>query len=339
MIIHQMKTSLSKASIIAFCCAGAAGALNVVFIIISQFNGMYYFISESNIFNRGNFYFLNTSLALISLTINICIIFAHKKLFTRREFIFLASYALIPICANVLYFFETDIYIHSLSTTLTIFLFYVGIQNELERQLRESENNTRIAVMLSQIQPHFLYNSLAVIKHLCITDPKTAQETVVEFSEYLRGNIDSLTKNELIQFEKELHHVEVYLKIEKKRFEDRLNIIYDIQTTDFKLPALTLQPIVENAVRHGITKTEDGGTLTIRTEQTDNGHVLTVVDDGVGFELTEKKAGNNKRTDNEYIRVGIESVRDRLTSMCSGTLNICSKPGEGTKVVITIPEQ
>jgi len=248
------------------------------------------------------------------------------------------SYALIPISANILYYFQNDIFIHSLSITLTIFLFYVGIQNELERQLKESESNARIAVMLSQIQPHFLYNSLAVIKHLCITDPQTAQETVVEFSEYLRGNIDFLTKNELIQFEKELHHVEVYLKIEKKRFEDRLGIVYDIQAKDFVLPALTLQPIVENAVRHGVTKTEDGGTVTIRTEETEKEYKITVTDDGVGFDSPELYEDNRIRVDVENIRIGIESVRNRLAAMCRGMLEIDSKTGVGTKVVITIPK-
>ena len=330
MIFHEMKTALSKRAVLAFYCAGAAVLVNILIIIVSQFNGMYYYIDESNMFIRGNYYFVNTILALISLIINACIIIAHRRVFSGREFTFLFSYALIPLCANILYFFYTDIFVHSLSITLTIFLFYVGIQNEMERQLKEKENNARIAVMLSQIQPHFLYNSLAVIKHLCSTDPKAAQETVVEFSEYLRGNIDSLTKNELITFEKELHHIEVYLKIEKKRFEDKLNIIFDIQSKDFMIPALTLQPIVENAVRHGITKTEDGGTVIIRAEETEEGYILSVIDDGIGFDLSEINMADS-------VRMGIEGVRNRLAAMCGGALDISSKPDSGTTAIITIP--
>ena len=219
---------------------------------------------------------------------------------------------------------------------IIIWIFFLRYRRE--KQLKEKEKNARIAVMLSQIQPHFLYNSLAVIKHLCIKDPQAAQETVVEFSEYLRGNIDSLIYNEPIPFEKELRHVEVYLKIEKKRFEDKINIVYDIQTQDFVIPTLTLQPIVENAVRHGITKTESGGTVTLRTEEAEKGYIITVTDNGTGFDSSELMPGSKARIDTESIRVGIDSVRTRLAAMCNGTLDISSAPDAGTTVVITIPK-
>jgi len=218
---------------------------------------------------------------------------------------------------------------------IIVWIFFLRYRRE--KKLKEKENSARIAVMLSQIQPHFLYNSLAVIKHLCTKDPQAAQETVVEFSDYLRGNIDALTHNEPIPFEKELHHVKVYLKIEKRRFEDRLNIAYDIQTQDFMIPTLTLQPIVENAVRHGVTKKENGGTVTIRTEMTEKGYIITVTDDGTGFDSSKQMTGENAQTENESVRVGVDSVRNRLAVMCGGTLDIKSVPEAGTTAIITIP--
>ena len=199
--------------------------------------------------------------------------------------------------------------------------------NTLKNELQQSQ----IAIMLSQIQPHFLYNSLQVIQQLCRIDPKMAEETVVEFANYLRSNLDSLTRNKPILFEQELHHVETYLAIEKKRFGDKFNVEYDINTKNFMLPALTLQSIVENAVRYGVTKKKSGGTVRITTEKTDNGTVITVSDDGIGFD-TEQKPQDGRS------RVGIENVSNRLAAMCEGSLTIESEIGTGTKVVMIIPE-
>ena len=210
----------------------------------------------------------------------------------------------------------------------------VGLLNtkrQNEKQIDELENEliqNQISIMLSQIQPHFLYNSLTAIRELCLIDPKKAYETVDEFSTYLRGNLDSLSIKKPIPFEKELSHVKTYLSLEKKRFGDNLNIVYDINAFYFTIPALTLQPIVENAVRHGVTKREDGGTVTISTDETETVAIITVKDDGVGFDISRHKDKN--------LRVGIENVRNRLAAMCGGSLQIDSKPGIGTTAVITI---
>jgi len=203
-----------------------------------------------------------------------------------------------------------------------------------EKKAMEHElAQNKISTMISQIQPHFMYNTLAVIKHLCDTDPQTAKETIIEFSNYLRGNLDSLSQIELIPFDKELAHTETYLKIEKKRFDDMLSINYDIKVRDFYLPALTLQPIVENAVRYGVTKKEDGGAVTICTEETDYAFLITVTDDGVGFDTQKQQTQNGRR------HIGIENVRNRIFSMCGGTVDVQSKPGEGTRAVISIPKE
>jgi len=198
--------------------------------------------------------------------------------------------------------------------------------NKLELELVES----KISIMLSQIKPHFLYNSLIVIRELCLIDPKAASETVDEFSIYLRGNLDSLSINAPIAFDKELKHVKIYLSLEKKRFEERLNVVYDIKTHEFCIPALTLQLIVENAVLHGLTKREEGGTVSIRTEENETDILITVSDDGVGFDLSKLSS--------DHRHVGLRNVRDRLSVMCNGKLDIQSEPGVGTTVIIRIPK-
>ena len=198
--------------------------------------------------------------------------------------------------------------------------------NKLELELVES----KISILLSQIKPHFLYNSLIAIRELCLTDPKTASETVDEFSSFLRVNLDSLSINTPISFDKELKHVETYLSLEKKRFEERLNVVYNITVRDFLIPVLTLQLLVENAVLHGLTKREEGGTVTIETEENETDVIITVSDDGVGFELS--------KLSNSHNHIGIKNARDRLAAMCNGKLDIQSEPGVGTTAVITIPK-
>jgi len=201
----------------------------------------------------------------------------------------------------------------------------------MEKQNDLFNENDRISIILSQIQPHFLYNALTLIQQYCRTDPKIAEETVIEFSNYLRGSLDSLVLRKTITFEREFRHVKNYLNIEKKRFEDKLNTEFDIKTENFMLPPLALQVIVENAVRHGITKKEGSGTVRIETCEKDGNIMISVIDDGVGFIQSEEQEFLYKRPG------GILNVRNSLTSMCGGFLEITSKPDVGTKAVITIP--
>ena len=195
----------------------------------------------------------------------------------------------------------------------------------LEKELEDS----RIAIMLSQIKPHFLYNVLNTIYHLYRKEPETAQEAVSSFAEYLRCNMLSIEKNEPISFREEYQHVQTYLSLEQIRFRGKLDVVYDVDVTDFKVPPLTVEPLVENAVKHGVTKKRGGGIVTISTRRTEDGIRITVSDTGVGFDP------DNYMEDGKP-HVGIRNVRDRLQSMVGGTLTITSSKS-GTVAVVTIP--
>ena len=196
----------------------------------------------------------------------------------------------------------------------------------LEKEILEN----RIAIMLSQIQPHFLYNSLESIRYLCRKDPEVAEKATIDFARYLRANMDSLNRTQPISFYEELSHVKNYISLELLRFNERLHIVYDIETTNFFVPALSLQPIVENAIRHGVMKREEGGTIKISTKETDGAYLITVADDGPGFSSEQKEDGRS--------RIGINNVRARLEAQCGGSLTIQSCHGENTTVIITIPK-
>ena len=199
-------------------------------------------------------------------------------------------------------------------------------KNHIEAELKES----RISIMLSQIQPHFIYNTLGTIERMCLKDPEKAFDLVRNFSLYLRGNFSELDSVTPVRFAEEIKHVEYYVNIEKVRFPD-MNIEYDVETTDFVLPALSVQPLVENAIKHGLMRLETGGTVVIRSYETKTHFCVEVKDDGVGFDtslpIEDKK------------HVGLRNIRGRLKAMVNGELFIESKPGAGTRAVIRIPKE
>jgi sensor histidine kinase YesM len=167
---------------------------------------------------------------------------------------------------------------------------------------------------------------------LCDRDPKQAKAAIADFAGYLRGNLSSLKVENLISFGTELEHIEKYLRLEKLRFQDELEVVYDIQTRDFMLPALSVQPLVENAVKHGVGQKIGGGTVTINTTETEDEYIICVTDDGVGFIEGEY-------SDDGGTHVGIENIKKRLDMMINARLEIESKIGKGTKACIFIPKR
>ena len=200
------------------------------------------------------------------------------------------------------------------------------------QQMQKELYEAKVSLMVSQIQPHFLYNSLTSIAMMCTKDPKTARDATINFADYLRGNMNSLKEKNPVPFEKELEHLKKYLMLEKMRFGDMLNIEYDIKTTDFLIPQLSVQPLVENAVKHGVGMKEDGGTVTIATDETDDSFLVIISDDGVGFDTEAPKKDDGRS------HVGMENVRQRLKEMINADVIIESKIGEGTVATIVIPK-
>ena len=217
-----------------------------------------------------------------------------------------------------------------LRISVTVLYRRIRENQELQQHLKRS----RAELMASQIRPHFIYNTLNSIRALIKVDPEKARQTVYDFSTYLRLNLESVER-EMIPFSDELRHVQAYLNIEKVRFEERLNVVMDIREKSFFVPPLTIQPLVENAVKHGICAKADGGTVTIRTRKEKDGYVVEVEDDGRGFDTTapvqERKDG---QTADASSHIGLENIRFRVEEISGGSLSIESRPGSGTKVTV-----
>ncbi len=199
-------------------------------------------------------------------------------------------------------------------------------------ELQKELGDMSMTLMLSQIQPHFLYNALNTIKYLTKKDPKTAENAIVRFSNYLRANMDSLTQKEPIPFKKEMEHVDNYVSIERLRFGDRLNVEYNISFDDFAIPPLTIQPIAENAIKHGINQRVDGGTLKISSYKEEENIFVVIEDNGVGFDVKETK--NDGRS-----HVGMNNIKNRLKEMLNADVTVNSAVNTGTTVTIKIPDK
>ena len=199
------------------------------------------------------------------------------------------------------------------------------------KRLEEELKNSRAVLAMSQIRAHFVFNVLNAISGMCKYDPEKADETIVMFSRFLRTNIAILQEDyALVDFRDALRHLEDYIALEQVRFEDQVRFEMEIEAEDFRIPGLIIQPIVENAVRHGILPKGTGGTISLRTWEESGRIFLRIRDDGVGFDPTVPVRKNS---------VGLSNVRFRLEHLVNGSLKIESVPGAGTEVTIEIPRK
>ena len=204
---------------------------------------------------------------------------------------------------------------------------------EKDRQLAEKERKLterRIATMMSQIRTHFIFNVLTAISGFCKYDAEKADEALILFSRYLRRNIKIIEEEGLIDFSKELDQLQDYVSLEQLRFPDTITFEEKIEESDFQIPPLTIQPIVENAIRHGMVEHGRKGTVRLHTMSDERNIIITISDDGVGF-IPEECVKEDS--------VGIRNVRFRLENMVRGSLTIESNPDKGTKVTIYIPKE
>ena len=201
-----------------------------------------------------------------------------------------------------------------------------------ERTLRKKEeelHEAKVRTMINQIQPHFIYNTLSSIYLLCQDDPDKAARVVENFSEYLEGNFTAIASSELTAFSNELQHTRAYLSVVSVLYGDSLAVEYDTEYTAFRIPPLTLQPLVENSVKFGVAKGHTPGRIFIRSRAVENGSEVIVEDNGPGF----SPAVDDKT------HVGLRNVRERLDLLCGGTLEIDSPSGGGTVARIFIPSE
>ena len=307
-------------------------AISLLFIATNPFTEALFTVDpDTGYYERGDLFWLNYLGPLGMMFVNAYV--AHICCETARQKVAVLSYALLPMMAAVgqLLTYGIGLICTSLviSTLLIYGNFYVERGHELSSKSAEIVEQN-VTMMLSQIQPYFLYTSLGSIARIEGNPPET-KAALNDFSRYLKGNLSTILQKSAIPFRKEMEHVQTYIGLEKLRFKEKLRINYDIQSVDFDIPALTLQMLVENAIKHGVTIKEEGGTVDVRTYDRDGEHVIIVSDDGVGFDTSVPPSDESRS------HVGIVNVRERLNEMMGGTLEIQSEIGKGTVATVRIP--
>ena len=314
----------------------------IILWITSDISGKFYYLDAQGNYTRGSIYWLCQFYCIIVMCGNIVILLKHRKALGRHDVLSLLMYGLIPIAsipAQMLWKSTT----FNLAATLALIYICISVHMAQYDRIVEQENlliqqehelsMNQMQMMIAQIQPHFLYNSLTALAQLCSKDPKEAKKAIINFADYWRNHINAIDKKESIPFEEELKYVKIYLYLEQLRFGDDLHVEYDLQKTDFKVPMLSVQPFVENAINWGVGRKEDGGTVRITTRENGEQIELCVIDDGVGFDTSKMEEQSDGRQ-----HIGVRNARIRFQKMCNGTVDIYSEKGKGTKIRINLPK-
>lgn len=309
--------------------------------VMNCIGGYFYVIDAAGVYVRGSYGSLLGYIPFLLILGGVALFIIRQKMDWQTKFRYM-SYGIMPFVTSLWYTFTGFPPTFFVATAMSMLLIHgnIYVAQSKEAEFLELENAkseaefalSRNMLMLSQIRPHFMYNALGSIEVLCKLDPEKAGRAIHHFTHYLRSNMDIVKSEDTIPFSQELEHIRNYVWLEQMRFDDELEYKEEIEATDFRVPQLAIQPMVENAIKHGMMGNEDGLLhVTLKTQETETEYIVTVNDDGCGFDTT--KAPEDGRS-----HIGIQGAAYNLQLRVGGTLHIDSQPGKGTTVTIRIPK-
>lgn len=267
-------------------------------------------------------------------------IIRNRKIIGKANTVMMLGHIVIPTVAFLIDYYDGMALGYVLSA-ISLFVLYIRIdlaqgERMLEQRAelakaKEELADAKMELVMTQLRPHFLYNALSTISYLCTEDPEEAQKATMEFSEYLWNNLQEVDLKKPVPFRTELSNVENYLRIEKRRFPERLFVRWDILADDFLIPPMSLQILAENAIKHGVNKQYEPTTVKISAYQTETESIVKLEDNGPGFDPTAEQRDERRH-------LGLNSARFRLQEMLGGDLTIESCPNRGTRATIRIPK-
>ena len=321
-------------------------AVYLALLVSALFHDGFNFVSSDNQYVRGPLYPILLLPLIAILLLNLMGTMKRREQLSRKVYhSFLI--AILPMGASLTVQLFTDVFpLLDISYVLSaLAMFDLILSDQIEQDLmRQRENlrqqqeiarqqqelaSQRASIMVLQMRPHFIYNTLMSIYSLCNQDPQKARQVTKDFTDYLRRNFNAVASENTIPFSAELEHTRAYLAVEQAQHEEMLLVEYDTQFTRFRLPPLTLQPIVENAVKHGVNPYAGSLHVTVRTYRTESASVIVVEDNGPGFDTAKIDESHTTLT----------NIRQRLELMCEGKMEIKSREDRGTMVTVTIPDQ
>ena len=301
-----------------------------IMINLSSFTEWFYYLTPDNRFCRGPLYPLIIAPLLAIAVLDLACIFRWRDRMTQRYFYaFIVSFLPITIAMLIHFFVSVFTFLGFGIALCALSMFGIILFDQLDQRIHQERElaHQRASIMVLQMRPHFIYNAMTSIYYLCKQDPDLAQQVTLDFTTYLRKNFTAIASEKLIPFSEELEHTRAYLAVEQAQFEDSLSIEYDTPHVSFSIPPLTLQPIVENAVKHGMDPEIGKLHILIRTAAAGAGSEIVVEDTGSGYVPAD---------DNEP-HIALRNIQQRLEMMCGGKMDISPRDGGGTVVKVTIP--
>ena len=334
----------------------AVWVLYAALLVSAQLNDAAYSISADNRQILINpLYPALVAIPIALLVVDLIVLVAVGIRLAPRRRIAFSVYIVVPLVSVALQtaFFDVRIVvIGAVVATCAMFGFELADQMEAHDRAREESARRQAQVMALRMRPHFIYNVMTSIYYLCAADPARAQEVTLDFTDYLRANFEATAQEGEVPFARELEHTRAYLAVEQARLEGGILVEFDCPHTAFRLPPLTLQPLVENAVKHGADPELPPLRVRISTREEPGFSVVTVEDTGPGFAdaadgapagapedagLREGPLGEAVFSDSSANpATALANVRERLAA-CNSTLEIAKRAGGGTVATIRVP--
>ena len=298
----------------------------------SLFTDGFTYVTPDNRYARGPLYPVLLLPLIAILLFNLIGTMKRRERLSRKVF-FSFLIAILPMMvALTVHLFVNVFPLIDISYVLSVLaMFGLILSDQIEQELHHQQEiaSQRNSILVLKMRPHFIYNTLMSIYCLCNQNPQKARQVTLDFTNYLRKNFNAVASETPIPFSAELEHTRNYLAVEQALYEDLLLVEYDTQFLNFRLPPLTLQPIAENAVKHGMDPYGGPLHVTVRTYRADHASVVVVEDNGPGFDTAMIDESHTT----------LANIRQRLEWMCRGKMEIASQDGGGTKVTMTIPDR
>ncbi len=301
-----------------------------VLLVIAQFTKWIYYYTPDNKYFRGPLYPVLLVPLVLLMAVNLFALFKYRAELSRRYRIAFTVYFLVPLLCMLAQMFYSDVLMSVLGSAVSALIMLLIIAlDQMDREVAQAREiaNQKASISVLQMRPHFIYNTMMSIYYLCKQDSDKAQQVTLDFTSYLRKNFTAIASENTIPFRDELEHTRAYLAVEQAQHEDSLFVEFDTPHTQFRLPPLTLQPLVENAVKHGMNPDGDALHISVKTRQTKYGSEIIVENDGASY---------NPADDNEP-HIALSNIRQRLDMMCKGKLEIAPRESGGALVKVTIP--
>jgi len=280
------------------------------------------------VYGRGG-YLISVVFTAQNIVLIVMLLISSKRLGEIVGFLLATLFPILTALSGMIFY---DLRLQGAGLSMMLLIVFFGYQADMERELLDKRvelSENKVSLLMEQIHPHFIYNALQQIALLSDEDTTKVKPAILNFSQYLRKNFEALTNEKMIPFSQEMEHVDAYVNLSKVLPSRNFEIEKNFEITDFKIPALTVQPLVENAIYYGIGMSEAGDVIRIETKE-EGGYVLVkVIDDGHGkrTELSTQK---------KHKSVGTANVKTRLKILCEGEMTL-NRSDEGTEAVIKIP--